>query len=128
MFVCEDFVQVVITRPLSCSGEETWQHGNSLVNYMKLVEMNGLTGKVWSFVPVFSSVFVFPKVKFNQRGLRTDFSLEIIELKKHGLERVGTWHDQRGIEFSRNFTETYSEIVESLQNKTLVVTTIRVSR
>ena len=36
-------------------------------------------------------MFVFPKVKFNQRGLRTDFSLEIIELKKHGLERVGTW-------------------------------------
>ena len=101
---------MVITRPLSCSGEETWQHGNSLVNYMKLVEMDGLTGKV----------------KFNQRGLRTDFTLEIIELKKHGLERVGTWHDQRGIEFSRNFTETYSEIVESLQNKTLVVTTIRV--
>ena len=41
---------------------------------------------------------------------------------------MGTWRDQRGIEFSRNFTETYSEIVESLQNKTLVVTTIRVSR
>ena len=40
--------------------------------------------------------------------------------------KVGSWHDQRGIEFSRNFTETYSEIVESLQNKTLVVTTIRV--
>ena len=59
---------------------------------MKLVEMNGLTGKVWSLVLVFfSSMFVFPKVKFNQRGLRTDFSLEIIELKKHGLERVGTW-------------------------------------
>ena len=27
---------------------------------------------------------------------------------------------------SRNFTETYTEIVESLQNKTLVVTTIMV--
>ena len=40
--------------------------------------------------------------------------------------KVGSWNDQRGIEFSRNFTETYSEIVESLQNKTLVVTTIRV--
>ena len=102
--------KVISTQPLSCSGEETWQHGNSLVNYMKLVEMDGLTGKV----------------KFDQRGLRTDFTLEIIELKKHGLERVGSWHDQRGIEFSRNFTETYSEIVESLQNKTLVVTTIRV--
>ena len=27
---------------------------------------------------------------------------------------------------SRNFTETYSEIVESLQNKTLTITTIMV--
>ena len=58
---------------------------------MKLVEMNGLTGKVWSLVIVFFICVCFPQVKFNQRGLRTDFSLEIIELKKHGLERVGTW-------------------------------------
>ena len=28
--------------------------------------------------------------------------------------------------FPRNFTETYTEIVESLQNKTLIVTTIMV--
>ena len=40
---------------------------------------------------------------------------------------VGIWHDVTGINFFRNFTETYSEIVESLQNKTLVVTTIMVS-
>ena len=104
--------QVVTTQPLSCSGEETWQHGNSLVNYMKLVEMEGLTGTV----------------KFDQHGFRTDFRLEIVELKKHGLEKVGTWHDLNGIKFSRNFTETYSEIVESLQNKTLIVTTIKVRR
>ena len=31
-----------------------------------------------------------------------------------------------GVNFTRNFTESYSEIVESLQNKTLVVTTIYV--
>ena len=41
--------------------------------------------------------------------------------------KVGIWHDVTGINFFRNFTETYSEIVESLQNKTLVVTTIMVS-
>ena len=39
---------------------------------------------------------------------------------------MGIWHDVTGINFFRNFTETYSEIVESLQNKTLVVTTIMV--
>ena len=102
------FWKVVNTQPLSCSGEETWQHGNSLVNYMKLVEMDGLTGKV----------------KFDERGLRTDFTLEIVELKRHGLEKVGSWQDKDGIKFSRNFMKTYSEIVESLQNKTLVVTTV----
>ena len=75
---------------------------------MKLVEMDGLTGKV----------------KFDERGLRTDFTLEIVELKRHGLEKVGSWQDKDGIKFSRNFMKTYSEIVESLQNKTLVVTTV----
>ena len=40
---------------------------------MKLVEMDGLTGKV----------------KFDQEGLRTDFTLEIIDLKKAGLTKVG---------------------------------------
>ena len=33
----------------------------------------------------------------------------------------------QGVEFKRNFTEMYTEIVENLQNKTLTVTTIRVS-
>ena len=63
LFVREYFVQVVITRPLSCSGEETWQHGNSLVNYMKLVEMNGLTGKVWFLVlfVLFHLCLFFPR-------------------------------------------------------------------
>ena len=40
---------------------------------MKLVEMDGLTGKV----------------KFDQEGLGTDFTLEIIDLKKAGLTKVG---------------------------------------
>ena len=78
---------------------------------MKLVEMDGLTGKV----------------KFDKNGLRTDFTLDIMELKRHGLEKVGSWHDKDGIKFSRNFMKTYSEIVENLQNKTLVVTTVVVS-
>ena len=31
---------------LHCDSEATWQHGNSLVNYMKMVEVEGLTGPV----------------------------------------------------------------------------------
>ena len=68
------------------------------------------------------------KIKFDQHGLRTGFELDIIELKRDGLVKVGTWTEAGGVNFTRNFTETYSEIVESLQNKTLIVTTIMVSR
>ncbi len=87
------------------------------------------------------------RIKFDQHGLRTDFELEIVELKKDGLVKVGAWTEkaillyrimlkyvfityvalQIGVNFTRNYTESYTEIVESLANKTLVVTTIRVS-
>jgi hypothetical protein len=30
---------VITTKPLSCHGMETWQYGNSLINYMKLVRI-----------------------------------------------------------------------------------------
>ena len=43
------------------------------------------------------------------------------------LFQVGTWNEKTGVNFTRNFTESYTEIVESLQNKTLIVTTIYVT-
>ena len=67
------------------------------------------------------------KIKFDQHGLRSKFELEIVELKKDGLIKVGYWTEDLGVNFTRNFTESYTEIVESLQNKTLIVTTIFVS-
>ncbi len=62
---------------LSCEGQESWQHGNSLVNYMKWLEMEGLTGRI----------------RFDSLGRRTDFELEIVELKKTGLEKVNNNFD-----------------------------------
>jgi hypothetical protein len=62
----------VVPTALSCEGQESWQHGNSLVNYMKWLEMEGLTGRI----------------RFDSLGRRTDFELEIVELKKSGLEKV----------------------------------------
>ena len=67
------------------------------------------------------------KIKFDSRGFRTDFNLDIVELKKEGLVRVGEWNSGAGVNFTRNFTEAYSDLIESLHNKTLVVTTILVS-
>ena len=38
-----DRSQDVETTVLSCDSEQTWQHGNSLINYMKLVRRLTLT-------------------------------------------------------------------------------------
>ncbi|XP_023349760.1 glutamate receptor ionotropic, kainate 2 isoform X2 [Eurytemora carolleeae] len=103
-----DRSQDIQTVNLDCESEETWQHGNSLINYMKLVEMDGLTGKV----------------SFDAAGFRSNFNLEIVELRKEGLTKVGSWESGTGTNFSRNYTEQYSEIVESLHNKTLIVSCI----
>jgi len=103
-----DRSQDVQTGSLDCDSEETWEHGNSLINYMKLVEMDGLTGRV----------------SFDTEGFRSSFTLEIVELRKEGLAKVGTWESGMGANFSRNYTEQYSEIVESLHNKTLIVSCI----
>ena len=76
-----DSVQEIITQPLHCDGENTWEHGSSLINYMKLVEMTGLTGQI----------------RFDQYGIRNDFVLDIVELQRPGLVKVGEWHDSHGI-------------------------------
>ena len=82
-------------------------YGNS---YILQVELQGLTGKI----------------QFDTLGFRSNFDLDIIELKKEGLVKVGSWSQELGANFTRNFTESYTEIVESLHNKTLKITTILV--
>ncbi len=88
-----DHSQDITTRPLSCDGTETWQHGNSLVNYMKLVcdyieARLSVVDQVIHFHPQVEMRGLSGRIKFDQHGLRTDFELEIIELKKDGLIQV----------------------------------------
>lgn len=103
-----DTSQQIDVKPLSCESEDTWPHGYSLINYMKIVEMKGLTGVI----------------KFDHQGFRSDFSLDIVELSKDGLRKVGTWNSTEGVNYTRTYGESQKEIVEILQNKTLVVTII----
>ncbi|XP_076034612.1 glutamate receptor ionotropic, kainate 2-like isoform X3 [Oratosquilla oratoria] len=96
-----------LTR-LECDGDATWVHGNSLINYMKWVEINGLTGLI----------------KFDTEGFRRDVTLEIVEMTKDGLVRVGRWDPTNGANYTRTYQEVQQGIVESLQNKTLIISTI----
>ena len=103
-----DSSQQIDIHPLSCDNQDTWPHGYSLINYMKIVEMRGLTDVI----------------KFDHQGFRTDFILDIIELSPLGLKKVGTWNSTQGVNLTRTYTDQQKEIKEILANRTLVVSTI----
>ncbi|XP_029649094.2 glutamate receptor ionotropic, kainate 1-like [Octopus sinensis] len=59
------------TMALSCTKQNTWNHGNSVLNYMKTVVFDGLSGRVM----------------FDHKGERSDFSLNVLKLKDQGLTK-----------------------------------------
>lgn len=48
-------------------------------------------------------------------------------MEKEGLKKIGTWNASEGVNLTRTFGEVYKQVVESLHNKTFVVTTILVN-
>ncbi|XP_061803302.1 glutamate receptor ionotropic, kainate 5 isoform X3 [Nerophis lumbriciformis] len=60
--------QEIGVKPLSCTSPQIWQHGTSLMNYLRMVEYDGLTGHV----------------EFNSKGQRTNYTLRILEKHRGG--------------------------------------------
>ncbi|NXC07673.1 GRIK5 protein, partial [Orthonyx spaldingii] len=60
-------------RPLACAAPGIWPHGTSLMNYLRMVEYDGLTGRV----------------EFNSKGQRTNYSLRVLEKGRDGHREVG---------------------------------------
>ena len=52
------------------------------MTYMKLVEIQGLTGLI----------------KFDQWGIRNEFVLDLVELRRAGLEKVGSGGGRRAMQ------------------------------
>lgn len=96
------------TSSLSCNKDRTWSNGDSLLNYMKMVELDGLTGKI----------------KFDSFGRRSDFDLELVELTKDGLAQIGTWDTKNRINITKTPLQEMEQVSTNLANTTLVVTTI----
>jgi len=99
-------VQQVRQRPLDCTGETAWVHGNSLTNYMKMVEFIGLSGPV----------------NFDTSGLRTQFAMDLMELQMEGLTKIGTWNTLDRLGLSRVEEKAADGgAVHAMANKTFVI-------
>jgi len=100
--------QLVAQRPLDCTGRTSWPHGNSLINYMKMVEFVGLSGPI----------------QFDEYGLRTQFALSLMELQMEGLVPVGSWNSLDRLSLERAENDLSGVEDNGMANKTFVITTI----
>ncbi|XP_068591287.1 glutamate receptor ionotropic, kainate 5 isoform X2 [Cebidichthys violaceus] len=98
--------QEIGVKPLSCTSPQIWQHGTSLMNYLRMVEYDGLTGRV----------------EFNSKGQRTNYTLQILEKHRGGHKEIGVWYSNNTL--AMNSTSLDINVSETLANKTLIVTTI----
>ncbi|KAM9807251.1 glutamate receptor ionotropic, kainate 5 isoform X1 [Syngnathus typhle] len=98
--------QEIGVKPLSCTSPQIWQHGTSLMNYLRMVEYDGLTGHV----------------EFNSKGQRTNYTLRILEKHRGGHKEIGIWFSNNTL--AMNSTSLDINVSETLANKTLIVTTI----
>ncbi|GAB6022611.1 hypothetical protein CHUAL_006707 [Chamberlinius hualienensis] len=97
-----DSSQTITIKPLSCESESPWGPGNSLINYMKVVQLNGVSGIVG----------------FDTNGFRSNFDLDVVEVSPHGVTKVGTWSSRFkdkhhiGLNMTRRVLRLGGEIIE----------------
>ncbi|CAF0743543.1 unnamed protein product [Rotaria sordida] len=96
--------------PLTCDAQKPWTHGSAFSLFLKKFEANGITGKI----------------KFDENGLRTDVSFEVVDLGASGVQKNGNWSSNvpNRLEIRRNFTKDYETRKKEIQNQTLKVTTV----
>ncbi|KAM7413305.1 hypothetical protein PAMA_020610 [Pampus argenteus] len=63
--------QNVGATQLSCKSSKIWEHGTSLMNYLRMVELEGLTGHI----------------EFNSKGQRSNYALRIMQNSRDGLRQ-----------------------------------------
>ncbi|XP_023672072.1 glutamate receptor ionotropic, kainate 4-like isoform X1 [Paramormyrops kingsleyae] len=98
--------QNVGATQLSCKSSRIWEHGTSLMNYLRMVELDGLTGHI----------------EFNSKGQRSNYALRVMQSTRDGLRQIGQWHSEQGLSMDQRL---YSpNATDTLRNATLTITTI----
>ncbi|CAF1332816.1 unnamed protein product [Adineta steineri] len=96
--------------PLTCEAQKPWVHGSAFALFLKTFEANGITGKI----------------KFDENGVRTDVSLEVVDLGADGVVKNGRWSANvpNRLEIHRNFTKDYETRKQEIQHQKLKITSV----
>ncbi|XP_022163767.1 glutamate receptor ionotropic, kainate 2-like [Myzus persicae] len=103
-------INKIITEPLQCKNSPfiPWSNGFKLINFMRVIETEGLTGLL----------------RFdNKTGHRSYFTLEMVELVDTGFKKIGLWDPERGMTYTRTSLEMLRDLYAGSKNKTFIVST-----
>ncbi|KAG1662335.1 Glutamate receptor ionotropic, kainate 2 [Nymphon striatum] len=103
-----DRSQGIEVRPIDCETGSPWSYGKSLISFMKSGTIQGLTGAV----------------SFDESGFRSDIVVDVIDLVKTGLVRIGEWSLRTGVNFTRDEEAQMDKYKDNLMNKTLRIVTV----
>ncbi|CAK1555309.1 unnamed protein product [Leptosia nina] len=92
---------------ITCESDETWSFGSSVVNYIRTMELDGLTGLI----------------KFDEDGLRSEFEVDVLEVQSHGFEKVGAWTFDGFTEMRKSIPPVEQEGSDSMKGKHFIVLT-----
>lgn len=122
---------------LKCSAtDQRWPQGVEILQVIdKVANENNAYYTCSSYVTrLLTSMFVFciniqktlegmtGPITFDEDGLRNDFYLEIVELSKDdGFKKIATWDPKNKVNITRALSDVYSQISQSIQNKTFTV-------
>lgn len=103
--------QSIYAQSLSCdSSGRAWEHGSSIVNYMRTISFDGITGRVG----------------IDRNGRRSGIVFDVISLSDQGLKYIGKWieNSDNSLKIDRRlFNQFYVSEADTID--TLVVTTKR---
>lgn len=93
-------------QAVRCQGNSVgWEQGTEVMTAFDQKTEHGMTGRII----------------FNDKGQRTQFYLEVLELSKEGYKKIAVWDTELGVQPTRDISEVYSQISQSLHNKTIIV-------
>ena len=62
--------------------------------------------------------------RYDAKGFRTDFALDLIEKVRGTMKKTGVWMESTGVNYTSTATEMQGMMEEKLANKTLKVATV----
>ncbi|RWS04119.1 glutamate receptor 1-like protein, partial [Dinothrombium tinctorium] len=98
------------TRGIDCKDEvKYWEHGNTIINYLKGTEIEGLTGKL----------------VFDSEGNRKNFSIEVVQTTVNSeAARIAEWSNYTGLKLVPPHYRRIQQNTTDYENKTYIVTSI----